>query len=30
VEIWNCDIYNESYGKLTPDVMAEAMKALGF
>jgi MraZ protein len=30
VEIWNSDIYNESYGKLTPDVMAEAMKALGF
>ena len=30
VEIWNSDIYNESYGKLTPDVMADAMQALGF
>jgi MraZ protein len=30
VEIWNSDIYGESYGNLTPGAMAEAMKALGF
>jgi MraZ protein len=29
-EIWHSEIYNGSYGKHTPDVMAEAMKALGF